>query len=36
MMLKTIQELSLTLRGLNEKVDSVSKVQALAGANTRL
>jgi len=36
MMLKTIQELSHTLRGLNEKVDSVSKVQALAGANTRL
>jgi len=36
MMLKTIQELSQTLRGLNEKVDSVSKVQALAGANTRL
>ena len=36
MMLKTITELSTTLRGLNEKVDGVAKVQALAGANTRL
>ncbi|EKX43635.1 hypothetical protein GUITHDRAFT_163814 [Guillardia theta CCMP2712] len=32
MMLNTIQELSTTVRGINEKIENVSKVQSLSGA----
>jgi len=36
MMLHTIQELSATVRGLNDKIDNISKVQALTGASNKL
>jgi len=35
-MLNTIQELSSTVRGLNDKIDNISRVQALTGASGKL